>query len=102
MEIGATDEELAAVRDELRYAQMHWNFVATSNGMGFHAPQESVRILATALDRAAQVRIACAQILARHGYTDEVLYPDVSTMTRARAAVDQFLSDERPSLLKRD
>jgi len=102
MEVGATDEELTAVREELRYAQMHWNFVATSNGMGFHAPQESVRILATALDRAAQVRIASAQILARHGHTGEVLYPDVSSLTRARAVVTQFLSDERPSLLNRD
>ena len=100
MEAGATDEELAAVRDELRYAQMHWDFVASSNGMGFHAPQESQRILATALDRAAQVRLECAKILAKYGYS-EVVYPDVSSKTRADAVVRQFLPGSvKPSLLK--
>ena len=102
MEVGATDEELASVRDELRYAQMHWDFIASSNGMGFHAPQESQRILTTALDRAAQVRIECARILAKHGYSDEVVYPAWNTQSRAQAVVDRFLADERPSLLKKE
>ena len=100
MEAGATDEELVAVREELRYAQMHWDFVASSNGMGFHAPQESTRILSTALDRAAQVRIDCARILARYGHS-EVVYPEFNSFTRANAVVNQFLSGTRPSLLKK-
>jgi len=99
MEAGATDEELAVVRDGLRYAQMHWDLVASSNGMGFHAPQESQRILTTALDRAAQIRLDCARILARYGYS-EVLYPDVSSQSRAKAATEQFVAGNRPSLLK--
>ena len=108
VEAGATDEELAAVRDELRYAQMHWDFVASSNGMGFHAPQESQRILTTALDRAAQVRVACARILAKHGFTDEVLYPHVDASGKTLTApnmlkvVEQFVSGPKPSLLKKD
>jgi nitrite reductase (cytochrome c-552) len=102
MEAGATDEELAMVRKELRYAQMHWDFVASSNGMGFHAPQESQRILTTALDRAAQVRVACARILAKHGYSDEVLYPDVSTKAKAEVVAKQFVDGTKPSLLKKD
>ena len=101
MEAGATDEELAAVREELRYAQMHWDFVASSNGMGFHAPQESQRILATALDRAAQIRVMCARILAKHGYVDEVLYPDYNTKAKAQAVMEKFVSGEKPSLLKK-
>jgi nitrite reductase (cytochrome c-552) len=101
MEIGATDEELASVRNELRYAQMHWDYIASSNGMGFHAPQESHRILTTALDRAAGVRIACAQILAKHGYADEVVYPDCGTKSKAEAVVNKFVAGERPTLLKK-
>ena len=107
MEAGATDEELTAVRDELRFAQMHWDFVASSNGMGFHAPQESQRILTTALDRAAQVRVECARILAKHGYTDEVLYPHIGSngrtlvSRRLQEVVEQFVTGERPSLLKK-
>jgi nitrite reductase (cytochrome c-552) len=101
MEAGATDEELAEVRDELRYAQMHWDFVASSNGMGFHAPQESQRILTTALDRAAEVRVACARILAKHGYADEVVYPAYNTSGRAQAVVDKFVAGEPATLLKK-
>jgi nitrite reductase (cytochrome c-552) len=100
MEAGAADEELASVRNELRYAQMHWDFVASSNGMGFHAPQESQRILATALDRAAQIRITCAQILAKHGYAGEVQYPDYDTKSKAQAVIEKFVAGERPTLLK--
>jgi len=102
MEAGATDEELASVRDELRYAQMHWDFVASSNAMGFHAPQESQRILATALDRGAQVRVVCAQILAKYGYANEVLYPEYDTKSKAQNLVDKFVAGEKPSLLKKD
>jgi nitrite reductase (cytochrome c-552) len=101
MEAGATDEELAAVREELRYAQMHWDFVASSNGMGFHAPQESQRILATALDRAAKVRIDCAIILAKKGYADEVVYPEYESKPKAQATVEKFVAGEKPSLLKK-
>jgi len=100
MEAGATDEELATVREELRYAQLHFDFVASSNGMGFHAPQESTRILTTALDRAAQVRIECARMLAKYGHS-EVVYPDFNTFARANTVVNQFLSGAKPSLLKK-
>ena len=102
MEAGATDEELASVREELRYAQMHWDFVASSNGMGFHAPQESQRILTTALDRAAQVRLACTRILAKHGYDEEVLYPDYGNKSRAQQLADRYVAGDRPSLLKKN
>ena len=100
-EAGATDEELAEVRDLLRYAQMHWDFIAAANGMGFHSPQESQRILATALDKASQVRLTCSRILARHGYTDEVAYPDFSTKEKAQELTSRFATGIAPSLLKK-
>ncbi len=101
-EAGASDEELAEVRDLMRYAQMNWDFIASANGMGFHSPQESQRILAMALDKAAQVRLGCSKILAKHGYTDEVLYPDFSTKAKAQAVNEQFVSGTAPSLLKKE
>ena len=100
-EAGAADDELVKVRDEIRYAQMHFDFVASSNGMGFHAPQESQRILTTALDRAAEIRVACAQILAKHGYADAVVYPPYNTKGRADTAVKGFLDGKPPTLLKK-
>ena len=101
MEAGAGDEELAAARDLLRYAQMYWDFIAAANGMGFHSPQESQRILAAALDKASQVRLLCSKTLARHGYSDEVVYPDFSTKSKAQLLGDGFVNGTAPSLLKK-
>ena len=47
---GATDEELAAARDEQRQAQFLLDFIEAENSMGFHAPQEAMRVLALSID----------------------------------------------------
>lgn len=101
VEAGASDEELVEVREILRYAQMYWDFIAAANGMGFHSPQESQRVLAAALDKSAQVRLLCARILAKHGYTDPVVYPDFSSKEKAQAICEQFVTGTAPSLLKK-
>ncbi len=47
---GRTDEELAEARDFQRQAQFLTDFIEAENSMGFHAPQEAMRILARAID----------------------------------------------------
>lgn len=49
-ELGASDETLAAARNLHRRAQWRLDFVAAENSMGFHAPQETARILGEAID----------------------------------------------------
>jgi nitrite reductase (cytochrome c-552) len=51
---GAGEEPLAAARDLQRRAQWRLDFVAAENSMGFHADQESARILGEAIDFARQ------------------------------------------------
>jgi nitrite reductase (cytochrome c-552) len=51
---GVKDESLFKARDFHRRAQFRFDFVAAENSMGFHAPQESARILAEAIDYARQ------------------------------------------------
>ena len=53
-EAGATDEELKPVWLMQRKAQWRYDYVAAENSMGFHAPQESARILAESIDYARQ------------------------------------------------
>ncbi len=53
---GAGDEELAQALALQRKAQWRIDFVYSENSMGFHAPQESARILAEALDYARQAQ----------------------------------------------
>ena len=66
---GATDDQLKEPRALLREAQMYWDYALTANGMGFHSPQESARILANAIDlaRRAQMAALSAQITAKGG-----------------------------------
>ncbi|MDA3962769.1 MAG: ammonia-forming cytochrome c nitrite reductase subunit c552 [Planctomycetota bacterium] len=96
---GATEAELKLLFDQVIAAQLRWDYVAANNGMGFHAPQECQRILQDATNLAQDCRRACAQVLAKHGYTDDVAYPDYSSKERAQALIGLFAKGEGPSLL---
>ncbi|MCM8794564.1 MAG: ammonia-forming cytochrome c nitrite reductase subunit c552 [Candidatus Omnitrophica bacterium] len=58
---GATDEELEVARQMHRKAQWRMDFVSAENSMGFHAPQETARILAEAVDYARQGELAAVK-----------------------------------------
>ena len=47
---GATEAELAPARQAHRRAQFFLDFVEAENSMGFHAPQEAMRLLGLSLD----------------------------------------------------
>jgi nitrite reductase (cytochrome c-552) len=100
-ESGADDAELADPRKLIRSAQLRWDYVAANNGMGFHSPLECERILAAAIDLAGQCRVECARILARHGVTKPVNYPDFGDKQKAQALIEQFNSGRPPKLLEK-
>ncbi|MBI2885127.1 MAG: ammonia-forming cytochrome c nitrite reductase subunit c552 [Candidatus Omnitrophica bacterium] len=55
---GADTRDLEAALALQRKAQFRLDFVSAENSMGFHAPQESARILAEAIDYARQGQVA--------------------------------------------
>jgi nitrite reductase (cytochrome c-552) len=57
---GATEQQLAPVLALQRKAQWRLDFVAAENSMGFHAPQETARVLAEAIDYARQGQLVAA------------------------------------------
>jgi nitrite reductase (cytochrome c-552) len=59
---GANDSDLKAARDLQRKAQWRLDFVAAENSMGFHAPQESARILGEAIDYARQGEVTVSKL----------------------------------------
>jgi nitrite reductase (cytochrome c-552) len=61
---GATDSQLAPIFDLQRKAQWRLDFVAAENSMGFHAPQETARVLAEAIDYARQGQLAARMLTA--------------------------------------
>ena len=62
MKNGATDEQLKEARQLQRKATYGVDFINAENSMGFHAPQESARILGEAIDYAQQGRLAVTKI----------------------------------------
>lgn len=60
---GASDDRLKAARDFHRKAEWRLDFVAAENSMGFHAPQETARILAEAIDYAGQGEVAANRLI---------------------------------------
>ena len=55
---GASDEDLAKARDYQRKAQFLLDFVEAENSTGFHAPQESVRILGESINYSRKGQMA--------------------------------------------
>ena len=84
MEAGATDEELAGVRADIRSGQWKWDYAVASHPAFFHAPEETLRLLAVANESAMQARIALVGILFKHGVFD-YMAPDFSTKATAQA-----------------
>ena len=108
---GATETEMKPVLKLLREAQWRWDFGVASHGAAFHAPQEIQRILSHGLDRALQARLSISKVLAKHGYTDNVPMPDISTKEKAqkyigldipaeKAAKERFMNNTVPGWLK--
>ncbi|AUX29869.1 MULTISPECIES: ammonia-forming cytochrome c nitrite reductase subunit c552 [Sorangium] len=57
-EAGATDEALAEARAAQRKCQFFVDFAEAENSSGFHAPQEAMRILASAIDTCRRGQLA--------------------------------------------
>ena len=61
-ERGATDVQLGPAWEFQRRAQFYLDFVEAENSTGFHAPGESLRILASALDNSRKGQLALREI----------------------------------------
>ncbi|HMO85945.1 MAG TPA: ammonia-forming cytochrome c nitrite reductase subunit c552 [Lacipirellulaceae bacterium] len=64
---GATDEQLAAARDFQRKASFYVDYVEAENSSGFHADQESARILAESINFSRQGQMALRGLLDADG-----------------------------------
>lgn len=89
-EKGATDEDLAEARKLVSKAQFEWDYVAASNGMGFHAPQETARVLAKANATAMEGRMALQSVRIKLGL-GKVTIPDISSKEKAQAFIKPFV-----------
>lgn len=69
-EVGATEAEMKPILRDIRHAQWRWDYAVASHPAFFHAPEETLRVLGTALEKAGNARIKLAKVLAKHGAVD--------------------------------
>lgn len=81
--VGASDDELKEIRTLIRHSQWRGDMAIAAHGNYFHAPEETLRLLASANDKAQQARIKLVKVLAKHGAIDFVA-PDFSTKANAQ------------------
>ncbi|MCV9385379.1 ammonia-forming cytochrome c nitrite reductase [Reichenbachiella ulvae] len=86
-DLGATEEQMAEILQDIRHAQWRWDYSVASHGASFHSPVEVGRIVTSALEVAEEGRLKLARLLSSLGYNEELPYPDISTKAKAQAIV---------------
>lgn len=84
---GATEAEMKPILTDIRHAQWRWDYAIASHGVASHAPDEALRVLGSAVDKAADARVKLAHLLANKGVKQPIAYPDTSTKAKAQAAL---------------
>ena len=69
-EVGATEAEMKSILTDIRHSQWRLDYAIASHGAFYHAPEETLRTLGTALEKAGNARIELAKVLAKHGAGD--------------------------------
>jgi len=101
-ELGATEAEMAPVLQDIRHGQWRWDFSIAAHGAFFHAPEETLRVLASAINKGQDARIKLRVILAKYNAGDYQA-PDFSTKEKAQEIIGlqyQPLVDEKMNFLK--
>jgi nitrite reductase (cytochrome c-552) len=93
----STDASLQTARDYHRRAQFFTDFIEAENSMGFHADQEAVRILGTAIDYARLGQLAVLGIDVAAGSQPAITPPpqSVTPSSPSREAADAADREER-------
>ena len=100
---GATDAEMKDILTDIRHAQWRWDLAIASHGIHMHAPDEGLRMLGGAMDKAADARTKLARLLGSKGITHEIAIPDISTKEKAQQAIGldmQKINAEKQEFLK--
>ncbi len=83
-DLGATEEQMKDILQDIRHAQWRWDYVAASHGGSFHSPVEIGRTLGSGLTIIQEGRIKLARLLMQLGFEGEVPYPDIETKEKAQ------------------
>jgi nitrite reductase (cytochrome c-552) len=86
LSLGATEDEMKAAQKDIRHGQWRWDYAVAGHGAFFHAPEETLRVLAGAINRGQDARLKLRVILAKYNAADFVA-ADFSTKEKAQAII---------------
>ncbi|UXP30814.1 ammonia-forming cytochrome c nitrite reductase [Reichenbachiella agarivorans] len=95
-ELGASEENMKEILQDIRHAQWRWDYAVASHGASFHSPVEVGRVVSSAMEVAEEGRLKLARLLATLGFNQELPYPDISTKAKAQ----QLMGIDRAALEK--
>ncbi len=101
-ELGATEEEMKPAQMDIRHAQWRWDYSIAAHGSFFHAPEETLRVLGSAIDIGQEARLKLRAVLAKYNAADYEA-PDFSSKEKAQEIIGlpfDKLVDEKNTFLK--
>lgn len=85
-ELGATEAEMKPALQDIRHGQWRWDYAVAGHGAFFHAPEETLRVLAGAINKGQDARLKLRVVLAKYNAADYAA-PDFSTKEKAQALI---------------
>ena len=85
-ELGATEEEMKGALQDIRHGQWRWDFAIASHGSFFHAPEETLRVLGSAINKGQEARLKLRTVLAKYKAADYQA-PEFSTKEEAQELI---------------
>lgn len=85
-ELGAGEQEMKPALTDIRHGQWRWDYSIAAHGSFFHAPEETLRVLGSAIEKGQEARLKLRAILAKYGAADYEA-PDFSTKEKAQAVI---------------
>ncbi len=69
-ELGATEEEMKPALQDIRHGQWRWDYSIAAHGSFFHAPEETLRVLGSAINKGQEARLKLRTVLAKYNAAD--------------------------------
>lgn len=101
-ELGAGEAEMQPILQDIRHGQWRWDFSIAAHGSFFHAPEETLRVLGSAINKGQEARVKLRTVLAKYGAADYQA-PDFSSKEKAQALIGMpydKLVEEKNQFLK--
>jgi nitrite reductase (cytochrome c-552) len=97
-DLGATEAEMEPILTDIRHGQWRWDYSIAAHGSFFHAPEETLRVLGSAINKGQDARLKLRVVLAKYGAADYEA-PDFSTKEKAQAVTglpyDKLVRDKK-------